>query len=151
MDARELAEKFRAKVATAAIERDHQAAVASTNARKRSDDVEHCKNAFDNHVIPLLAELKHELGDEQFSFALQIDRQDHRPVGVTFRIGDGAATNITSALGNIIVTRNGASGSAKGVPEVYSPDAEPFISNSDDLTREKMAKLVEMAIDNSGG
>ncbi|MEA2951184.1 MAG: hypothetical protein QOJ96_704 [Alphaproteobacteria bacterium] len=149
MDARELAEKFRAKVAAAAIKRDHQADVASANAEKRANDVEHCKNAIDNHVIPLLAELKHELGDEQFSFALQIDRQDHRPVGVTFRLGDGAATNITTALGNIIVARHGTSGSVKGVAHVYSPDAEPFISNSGDLTREKIAKLVEMAIDNN--
>jgi hypothetical protein len=151
MHARELAEKFRSKVAAAVVERGRQADVASANAQKRSDDVEHCKNAFDNHVIPLLSELKNELGEEQFSFALQIDRQDHRPVGVTFRIGDGAATNITSALGNIVVTRNGASGSFKGVPHVYSPEEEPFISNSGDLTRDKIAKLVEMSIDNAGG
>jgi hypothetical protein len=113
--------------------------------------MEHCKNAFDHHVVPLLSELKHELGEEQFSFALQIDRQDHRPVGVTFKIGDGAATNISSALGNIVITRTGASGSFKGVPHVYSPDEEPFISNSGDLTREKIGKLVEMSIDNAGG
>ncbi len=92
MDARELVEKFRAKVAAAAVERDRQVDVASVNAQKRSDDVEHCKNAFQNHVVPLLSELKHELGEDQFSFALQIDRQDNRPVGVTFRIGDGRAT-----------------------------------------------------------
>jgi hypothetical protein len=151
MDARELAEKFRAKGTAAKAERDHQVDVASANAQKRSDDVEHCKNAFDKHVIPLLSELKNELGDEQFSFALQIDRQDHRPIGVSFRIGDGAATSISTAFGNIVVTRYGASGSFKGVPHVYSPDEEPFISNSGDLTRDKIAKLVEMAIDNTGG
>jgi hypothetical protein len=46
------------------------------------------------------------------------------------------------------VTRVGDSGTRKGVPFVYAPDAEPFISNSGDLTREKMAKLIEMVIDN---
>jgi hypothetical protein len=32
---------------------------------------------------------------------------------------------------------------------VYPPDAEPNISNSGDLTRDKIAKLVEMVIDNT--
>jgi hypothetical protein len=50
-----------------------------------------------------------------------------------------------------VVTRAGASGSSKGVAYVYPPDAEPYISNSGDLTREKIAKLAEMVIDNSGG
>jgi hypothetical protein len=151
MDAHQLAEKFRAKVAAAATEKDHQVDVASENAQKRSDDVEHCKNALEHHVIPLLSELQHELGEKQFSFASQIDLQDHRPVGVSFRIGDGAATHIATAFGNIIVTRSGSGGSSKGIQHVYSPDEEPFISNSGDLTRDKIAKLVEMAIDHSGG
>ena len=33
-------------------------------------------------------------------------------------------------------------------PYVYAPDVEPYISNSGDLTREKIAKLVEMVIAN---
>jgi hypothetical protein len=32
---------------------------------------------------------------------------------------------------------------------VYSPDREPYISNSGDLTRDKIAKLVEMVIDHA--
>jgi hypothetical protein len=32
---------------------------------------------------------------------------------------------------------------------VYPADAEPYISNSGDLTREKIAKLVEMTMDHS--
>lgn len=79
---------------------------------------------------------------------MQIDT-DHKPVGVSFKIGDGPATNISTALGNIVVTHTGASGSSKGVSHVFPPDAEPYISNSGDLTRAKMAKLVEMVIDNS--
>jgi len=34
-----------------------------------------------------------------------------------------------------------------GFPYVYPPDAEPYISNSGNLTRDKIAKLVEMLID----
>jgi hypothetical protein len=88
------------------------------------------------------------LGDDQFSFAPQIEINDHRPVGVSFTIGNGAPTSITTAFGNIIVTRIGDSGTSKGTPYVYAPDVEPYISNSGDLTREKIAKLVEMVIAN---
>jgi hypothetical protein len=44
------------------------------------------------------------------------------------------------------VTRIGDSGASKGIPFVYAPDVEPYISNSGDLTRDKIAKLVEMVI-----
>ena len=104
------------------------------------------RSALEREVIPFLSELKHHLGDDQFSFAPQIELNDHRPVGVSFTIGNGAPTSITTAFGNIIVTRIGDSGTAKGTPYVYAPDVEPYISNSGDLTRDKIAKLVEMVI-----
>lgn len=150
MNAEELAAKFSAKIASAAAEKDRQTGIAADNSGKRHADVEHCKVALERHVLPFLAELKQHMGAEQFSFAPQIELNDHRPVGVSFKIGDGAPTTITTAFGNIIVTRIGDSGTSKGVPFVYAPDVEPYISNSGDLTREKMAKLVEMVIDTAG-
>jgi hypothetical protein len=147
MNAQELADKFSAKIALAAIEKNRQTEIAADNVGKRTADVEHCKRAFEQNVLPFLAELKHHLGEQQFSFAPQIELNDHRPVGVTFKIGDGAPTTITTAFGNIIVTRIGDSGTSKGIPFVYAPDVEPYISNSGDLTRDKIAKLVEMVID----
>lgn len=151
MNAQELANKFTAKVAAAVVEKERQTGIAADNTEKRTDDVEHCKRAMEQQVIPFLLELKQYLGEEQFSFAPQIDILDHKPVGVSFKIGDGSATSISTAFGNIVVTRFGDSGSSKGVPFVYPPDVEPYISNSGDLTRDKIAKLVEMAIDNAGG
>lgn len=103
----------------------------------------HIKRAMEQQVMPFFTELKQHFGADQFSFAPQIDI-DHKPVGVSFKIGDGAPTTITTAFGNIVVARLGASGSSKGVLFVYPPDAEPYISNSGDLTREKIAKLVEL-------
>jgi hypothetical protein len=103
---------------------------------------------MESNVLPFLAELKEHLGDDQFTFAPQIDIQDHKPVGVSFKIGDGGTTSISTALGNIIVTRVGDGGAKRGIA-VYPPDAEPYISNSGDLTRDKIAKLVEMVIDNT--
>ena len=45
------------------------------------------------------------------------------------------------------MTRAGDSKTMRGVPFVYAPDAEPYISNSGDLTRDKLAKLIEMVIE----
>jgi hypothetical protein len=50
MDARELAEKFTAKVAAAANEKNRQATIAADNKQKRTDDVDHCKEAFEMHI-----------------------------------------------------------------------------------------------------
>jgi hypothetical protein len=147
MNAEELASKFRTKLAVAVAEKDKQIGIAAENTEKRAADIEHCKRAMEREVMPFLAELKQHLGEAQFSFASQIELNDHRPVGVSFTIGNGAPTSITTAFGNIVVTRIGDSGTAKGIPYVYAPDLEPYISNSGDLTRDKMAKLVEMVMD----
>ena len=149
MNAKELADKFNAKTGAAVLERERQSGLADEYAEKRSADVEHCKHAMECNVLPFLAELKQHLGDSQFVFAPQIDMRDHKPVGVSFRIGDGGTTTITTALGNIVLTRAGDGGTKKGLAYVYPPDAEPYISNSGDLTRDKIAKLVEMVIDNT--
>ena len=147
MTPKELADKFANQIAAAVAEKDKQKVIAAENADKRTDDVDHCKRAMEQNVLPFLEELHQHMG-EQFTFAPQVDR-DHRPVGVSFRIGDGGPVSITTAFGNIIVTRLGSSGASKGGTIVYGSDVEPYISNSGDLTREKIAKLVEMVMENS--
>lgn len=137
MDAEKLANKFKQKISAAVVERDRQDKIASDNHDNRTADIEHCRRAMEREVIPFLEEMKHHLGDEQFSFTTQVELNDHRPVGVSFRIGSGAPTTITTTFGNIVVTGAGDSGTEKGVPFVYPPDAEPYISNSGDLTRKK--------------
>ena len=147
MNAEQLANKFRAKVAAAVVEKDRQAGIAVENTEKRTADIEHCKRAMEREVIPFLKELQQHLGDAEFSYAPQIELNDHRPVGVSFTIGGGAPTSITTVFGNIVVTRLGGSGTTKGMSYVYAPDAEPYISRSADLTRDKIARLVEMVIE----
>ena len=149
MTAQELADKFRAKIGEALVERERQRGLSVEFIQKRSDDIGHCKVALEHHILPFLEELKSHLGDDQFTYAPQIDMNDHKPVGVSFRIGDGGTTSISTALGNIIVTRAGDGGTRKGTAYVYPPDAEPYISNSGDLTREKISRLIEMVIDNT--
>ena len=147
MNAEELARKFHQKVFAAVVEKDRQDVIADNNHDKRTADIEYCRQAMEREVVPFLEELKQHLGDEQFSFSTQVELHDHRPVGVSFTVGSGAPTTITTAFGNIVVTRAGDSGTKKGVPFVYAPDAEPYISNSGDLTRDKIAKLIEMVMD----
>jgi hypothetical protein len=149
MNAKELADKFNTKTDAAVRERERQSGLATEYNQKRSEDIEHCKRAMESNVLPFLVELKQHLGDDQFTFAPQINMQDHKPVGVSFKIGDGGTTSISTALGNIIVTRAGDGGTRRGVAYVYPPDAEPYISSSGDLTRDKIARLIEMVIDNT--
>ena len=148
MNVNDLAAKFVAKTHAAAVEKDRQKIVSVDNKQKYSDDAEYCKKAMTDIVMPFLQELKTALPENQFSLAPQVDIRDHAIVGVSFKIGDGAPTTISAAFGNVTVTRSGDSGSSKGINFVFPPDAEPYISNSGDLTREKIAKLVEMVIDN---
>ena len=105
MNAKELADKFNAKTGAAVVERERQSGLAIEHIEKRADDIKHCKRAMESNVLPFLGELKQLLGEGQFAFAPQIDMQDHKPVGVSFRIGDGGTTSISTALGNIVVTR----------------------------------------------
>jgi hypothetical protein len=48
MDAKQLADKFRAKVEAAVVERDRQRVVASDSKEKRARDIDHCKRRWSN-------------------------------------------------------------------------------------------------------
>jgi hypothetical protein len=109
MTAEELANKFKLKVAAAVVEKDRQEVIAHDNEQKRTADMDHCRRAMEAEVVPFLEEVKHHFGEDQFSYATQIERNDHRPVGVSFIVGNGAATSITTAFGNIVVTQVGDS------------------------------------------
>lgn len=149
MNAEDLARKFDARVAAAAEEKGRQAELGVGKADERSADIEHCKNALEREVLPFLAELRDRFPDGQFTFSPQVERNDSRPVGVSFTIGNGGPTSISTAFGNVVVTHVGTSGTSKGVPYVFAPDADPFIGNSGDLTREKIGRLVELLLDHS--
>ena len=117
--------QIQGKNLTQLIERERQSGLAADHIQKRGEDIEHCKRAMESNVLPFLAELKQHLGDGQFTFAPQIDIQDHKPVGVSFKIGDGGTTSISTALGNIIVTRAGDGKTKRGSCVCLPPDARP--------------------------
>jgi hypothetical protein len=149
MDAKELAAKFSTRVAAAATKKEEQTKAAGEDRATDLTDAAECKKAMTQVVIPFLSEIKAEFPPDQFSFSPQIDLQDHQFVGVSFKIGNGPMITISAAFGNIVISQSGGSGSAKGIEFVYGRGSEPFISSSNDLTRDKVAKLVEMVIDNA--
>ena len=149
MNPKELAAKFQARVAAAATRKEEQTKAAGEDRATDLRDAAECKRAMTEVVIPFLSEIKAEFPPDQFSFSPQIDLQDHRFVGVSFKVGNGPMVTISAAFGNIIIAQSGGSGSGKGIEFVYGRGAEPFISNSRDLTRDKVAKLIEVVIDNA--
>jgi hypothetical protein len=149
MEAKELAAKFAARIAAAATEKEKRTKVANEDRATDLSDAAECKRAMTEVVIPFLAEIKAEFPRDQFSFSPQIDLQDHQFVGVSFKVGNGPMITISAACGNIIIAQSGGSGSGKGIDFIYGRGAEPFISSSRDLTREKVAKLIETVIDNA--
>jgi hypothetical protein len=149
MQAKELAAIFTARVAAAVTEKDKQTKVAVDDRSIGLTDAAECKRAMTDVVIPFLSEVKAEFPHGQFSFSPQIDLQDHKFVGVSFKVGNGPMVTISAAFGNIIIAQSGGSGSAKGIEFIYDRSSEPFISSSCDLTRDKVSKLIEMVIDHA--
>ena len=52
MKAQELAGKFTAKIAVAAVEKERQSEIAADNIGKRSANIERCKTAMEQNVLP---------------------------------------------------------------------------------------------------
>jgi hypothetical protein len=149
MNAKELAAKFQARVAAAATKKEERTKAAGEDRANDLTDAAECKRAMTEVVIPFLSEIKDAFPPGQFSFSPQIDLHDHQFVGASFKVGNGPMVTISAAFGNIVITQSGGSGSAKGIEFVYGRGAQPFISNSGDLTRDKVAKLIEIVIDNA--
>ena len=149
MNAKELAAKFETRVSAAATKKEKQTKAAGEDRATDLTDAAECKRAMTEVVIPFLTEIKAAFPPNEFSFSPQIDLQDHQFVGVSFKVGNGPMVTISAAFGNIVIAQSGGSGSGKGIEFVYGRGAEPFISNSGDLTREKVAKLIEILIDNA--
>ena len=147
MNANDLAAKFEARVAAAAAQREKQTKAAGEDRANDLTDAAECKRAMTEVVIPFLSEVKAAFPPDQFSFSPQIDLQDHQFVGVSFKVGNGPMVTISAAFGNVVIAQGGGSGSGKGIELIHGRGAQPFIANSGDLTRDKVAKLIEMVID----
>jgi hypothetical protein len=154
MDPKALATLYREKTAQKAAATTDEVTRAQTRQaefRKRADEG---RAAMRDVVIPYLQEVQKTFPKGAFKLNVSVSREAETlaPLAVSFQIGDGAEHVIEATQGNVRVytTLPPKSGLA-GVPAlnirfVYSGNAEPFIAGPSDLTREKLGKLVELAI-----
>ena len=99
-------------------------------------------------------------GQFKFNPAALIEAKTHAPVAVSFKIGNGWEHVIEIQLDRVLIYKKmpenlRAARPARGARRtpilqkqfVYSGMYEPFITGPSDLTRAKLSKLVEMAIE----
>jgi hypothetical protein len=128
-----------------------QATAASTKvADERKQRAVDAKAAINNVVLPYLTEVAASFDSGEFVFqTASVDQSDSSPVAVWFKIGSSRQYVIDVTGGNVRVgTRNVmAKGIASVLLEFVIPATEePFIGKITDLTREKMGKLIQIAI-----
>ena len=168
MDPQQLKRLFEEKSATKADKTAREKTRIAARAAEQQKRAEEGRVALRDVVTPYFQELLETFPTGHFSFnpAALMNAESHTPVAVSFKVGDGAEHYIEVVQGNVRIWRQGpkfpvqdAKGpkAAKGrkraakfpgldIQFVFSGNAEPFIALPSDLTREKLAKLVEMAI-----
>jgi hypothetical protein len=105
--------------------------------------------AIKSVALPYLAEIARAFGPGEFSYG-PITEENRDVIGAEFRIGNGIQFEIREMGGRISVTHSDLrlKGTAGSRPTVtIPPNQEPFIGAPDDLTSEKLGKLVQMAIE----
>ena len=153
MDPKELAKLYEKKSAVTAAEATEKKAQMDAQKAEFQKRAEQGHAALRDVVIPYFQELVSSFpkGHFKFNSAAAMDMETHVPVAVSFKIGEGAEHFIEVIHGNVRIWWMGFSYPAQPAPGlniavVYSGNAEPFIAGPNDLTREKLGKLVEMAI-----
>jgi hypothetical protein len=159
MDPKELATLHAKKKAATAAETAKSKIAAEKQQEEFRKRVEQGRAAMRDVVIPYFKELVSAFPKGQFKFnpGVTVEAETLAPVAVAFKIGDGAEHTIEVNQGNVTISKKGPQYPAKTIrPGVRSPGmnirfvfagtADPFIAGPSDLTREKLSKLVEMAI-----
>jgi hypothetical protein len=156
MDPKELAkmhEEKNARIAAAVAEKKAQVEAQKVEDKKR---VEQGRTALREVVIPYFKEIQAAFpkGDFKFNSAAKVDLETRTPVAVSFQMKHGFEHVIEVIRGNVKIYRRrpgppqrpGVRKIAMPTEFVFAGDAEPFIAGPSDLTREKLGKLVEIAI-----
>ena len=113
--------------------------------------------AMKDVLLPYLNEIAATFDKGDFTVATPTVETDGVPACVSFRVGKGLEHCIECVAGNVRVFKVGPGSSAKSGGRtagnaaarpvfVFSSRDEPFIATVDDLTREKVGKLVQIAI-----
>ena len=100
-----------------------------------------CQMAIETVVLPYLAGVQRKFGPAKFWYGLHRDAWDGRPSGVSFRVGNGRPTHVSTSDGVITVLRGDL------LDRSANPsDQMPQISGPSDLSAETMSRLIEIAI-----
>jgi hypothetical protein len=100
-----------------------------------------CQSAIEMVVLPYLAGVQKKFGAAKFWYGLHRDSGDGRPSGVSFRVGGGRPTHVSTGDGTITVIRGDI------LDQSANPsDQMPTISRPEDLTAENISRLIEIAI-----
>ena len=98
-------------------------------------------------VLPYFEEVAAAFDKGEFVIANKLDASDHSLIGVSFKIGDGPEYGVEAIGGNVRVwKRYPGTKSAPRPIYFFSAQHQPFIGSVADLTRAKLEKLVQQAI-----
>jgi hypothetical protein len=149
VDPKHLKMLFEKKVADkAATEAARLAGVAALKAATVSKQREG-QQAIATVVVPYFDEILRTMGPAgfQFSQVQSPDPIDILPLGVRFAVGDSVEYEISIASSKVWIKKVGSKSDGVGTAFVYPSTEEPHISEPQDLTREKIGKLLELVID----
>jgi hypothetical protein len=108
------------------------------------------KAASDKVVLPYLEEAKSFFPNGAFDYRRDSDVNTKRLVSVSFQINGFDAVEIRDQGGQVAVRKKGALSQPEGagvVKSTYPTDSSgPMIGSAEDLTREKLGKLIELVI-----
>ena len=129
------------------------AQITQVNAIKNAAQAELKQKAADvsaalkDVVLPYFEEVATAFDTGEFAIETKLDASDRSFVGVSFKIGGGPEYGVEGIGGNVRVwKRYPGTKSAPRPIYFFSAQREPFIGSITDLTREKLEKLVQLAI-----
>ena len=149
MDAIELKRLHELKKAADSQKRAELITATTAAKVKHEKQISDARGALINVALPYLQEVAAAFGQDFSVNASGLDASNESPVIVSFRIEKGWEYGIEAVAGTLRVWKRGLKNraDAANVPQfVFPPSAQPFIGTTADLTREKIGKLIEIAI-----
>jgi hypothetical protein len=147
MDPKEFKELHVQKKAQIAAEIAQVNAAQSATQAELKQKIADGSAALKEVVLPCLEEVATAFDEGEFIIETKLDESDRSLVGVSFKIAGGPEYGVEAIGGNVRVWKR-YSGTKSAPRPIYffSAQHEPFIGSIKDLTREKLEKLVQQAI-----
>lgn len=152
MDPKELKKLHEQKKVVDAQKRAELVTATTAAKAKHEKQISDARGALVNVALPYLQEVAAAFGPEFSVNASGLDASIESPVTVSFRIEKGWEYGIEAVAGTLRVWKRSLKSRADAAhaPQyVFPATAQPFIGATADLTREKIGKLIEIAIDES--